>query len=246
MAESSPKQKVELLTNLAIIDPALKLAAFIDIETTGLNPEHDEILEFGILLFAFDPSTGEIAGIVDEYVGLQEPEGPIHRAAAKVNRITWRMVRDQALDHFQIARLVERAEFLVSHNAAFDNRFIPQTIRLPPRPWLCSMDDIPWSGKDFPSKSLQNLIKSHCIDSPVAHRAGDDCRAAVTLLSLKSAKGKTYLSEMIEGHAERERRMAAENAERERRTIAESAKSRWGCLILLLFLFIVMFKACSG
>ena len=36
------------------------VAAVVDVETTGTNPDRDKIIEFGICLFEYDPQSGRI------------------------------------------------------------------------------------------------------------------------------------------------------------------------------------------
>lgn len=93
------------------------LAAFVDVETTGFSPERDEIIELAAVLFAFSPETGEIYGILDEYVGFREPTRSIPRAATARHGITRRMVKGHQLDAGRIKEILDRAGFIVAHNA---------------------------------------------------------------------------------------------------------------------------------
>src|SRR4051812_230529 len=43
------------------------VAVFIDVETTGLSPRFDEVIEFAADLFAFNRQTGEVLGVIDSY-----------------------------------------------------------------------------------------------------------------------------------------------------------------------------------
>jgi len=181
------------------IDPAWGKAAFIDVETTGLNPAYEEIIELAIVLFAFQRETGKIMGIIDEYIGLREPSRPISRGAYLVHRISKRDVRGKTLDHAKIESLISRADFLIAHNAGFDKGFVGKMFPVAlSKPWYCSMNDIKWYRKGFPSKALQNLLAAHRIRVDRAHRAGEDVRACLMLLSLMNQNGITYFQEMLD------------------------------------------------
>lgn len=187
-----------------LIDPSWGIAGFIDVETTGLNPEKDEIIEFSIVLFAFDQETGEIKGIIDEYTGLREPDRRIPKAASEIHGLTRKDVRGKVLDNAKINRMINWADFLVSHNAEFDSNFVQNLFGRYDKPWLCSMDGIDWKAKGFRSKSLQNLLKDHNITIDEAHRANADVKACLTLLSQKDSEGNYYFYELL-----KHRRVAA-------------------------------------
>ena len=110
--------------NWRTIDPSFGLAGFIDVETTGLSPYTDEIVEFAMVLFAFDRTESSIVGVVDEYVGLREPGRNIPPQATRVHGITDADVVGQQLDHAKIKQLIQQAEFFVAHNASFDQGFV--------------------------------------------------------------------------------------------------------------------------
>lgn len=100
------------------------LAAFVDVETTGLSPQSDEVVEFATALFAFDRTSGRIKGVVDEYVGLRDPGRPIPAKVTEVHGIRDHDVRGKRLDDGRILELMSQAEFLVAHNAPFDSGFV--------------------------------------------------------------------------------------------------------------------------
>lgn len=112
------------LQRLSRVKPGWGIAGFVDVETTGLSPRYDEVVELALVLFAFDRQTGGIVGIVDEYVGLREPGRSIPRDASEVHGLTMDGVRGCCLDCGVIERLIARAEFLVAHNASFDRGFV--------------------------------------------------------------------------------------------------------------------------
>ncbi len=101
------------------MDPRVRCVA-VDLETTGLIPGHDRIVEIGAV--AFSP-----AGCVEsEFAELVDPGIPIPRAASRVSGITDDMVHakppvDRVLPAF-LAFLGDAVP--VAHNAAFDVGFL--------------------------------------------------------------------------------------------------------------------------
>lgn len=187
------------------IDPVWGKAAFIDVETTGLNPAHEEIIELAIVLFAFNRESGKIIGVIDEYIGLREPSCPISRGAFMVHGISKQAVKGKKLDQGKIEALINRADFLIAHNAGFDRGFVSKLF--PPaqlKPWYCSMNGIKWYQKGYPSKALQKLLTAHQIQVEEAHRAGADVRGCLLLLSQINEEGITYLLELIKGYQKKQ------------------------------------------
>lgn len=176
------------------------IGGFIDVETTGLSPRSDEIIELALVLFAYNRDTGEILGIVEEYAGLREPGKPISLGAAAVNGITMEDVRGKVIDDGKVLRMIERAEFLVAHNAAFDKGFV---CRMYPsaagKQWVCSMSGINWYKKGCRSRSLQKLLVTYGITTTQAHRADADVKAALRLIGLTGTDGKCYFAELLAG-----------------------------------------------
>lgn len=174
------------------------VAGFIDVETTGLSPITEEIIEFAICLFTFNRETGEIIQVVDKYVGLREPGKPIPMSASRVHGLYFKDVKGKNLDIDRVHVLLHKAEFLIAHNASFDRGFVVKLFDICQRkPWLCSMNGIKWKNKGFTSKALQNLLRDHGISVDRSHRAEDDVLNAVKLLGTKSRDGKYYFHELL-------------------------------------------------
>jgi len=178
---------------------ALPVAGFIDVETTGLNPARDEVVEFAIALFAFRPDSGEIMGIVGKYAGLRDPGRPIPKDASAIHGIRDADVRGKRLDERRIRALLERAEFFVAHNASFDRPFVERLFpEAGAKPWYCSMNGVPWKELGFASRGLQNLLRDHGIRPQRAHRGLDDVEAALLLLARTGSEGKQYFQYVLE------------------------------------------------
>lgn len=173
-------------------------ASVIDVETTGLSPRTDVTIELGIVLFEFDAFSGEVLAILEEYSGLRDPGRPIPPDSTRTHGITDADVRGRSLDTDAVRRLLRGSAMLIAHNARFDRGFVeplfPETARLP---WMCSMDGIPWRSKGFSSKGLQELLAAHGIAADAAHRALDDARNTLKLLSHAGASGRPYLAELL-------------------------------------------------
>jgi len=237
-------------------------AAFIDVETTGLNPERDEIIELAITLFSFDHETGEIIECIDRYCDFREPTCSISREATAVNGITKRKIKDCYLDDRKIKEIIDKAEFIIAHNARFDASFVVKLFPLAlSKPWYCSMNGIDWKAKGFKSKGLQNLLKDHNIQVNEAHRAGADVEASIKLLSRTNENEITYLFELINGKKvylenlikkpsfDYEERKLSHNYSSEYKTKETTQKSGFkegclGCLVVIIFI-IVMSIICS-
>jgi len=223
---------VQHLPRLYRVDQRLRLAAFIDVETTGLSTAEDEVVELAIALFAFDPESGEIAGIVDEYVGLRDPGRPIPAAASAVHGIRDADVRGKRLDGRRIRSLIDRAEFLVAHNAPFDRGFVERLFPdIRGKRWHCSMNGVPWKRLGFASRGLQYLLHEHHIRVERAHRGLDDVRGALSLLALTDSSGRCYFKYIADRHlAEQDaagRAVSATPAAAEA-GVAQRGKRFWG------------------
>lgn len=195
------------------------LAALVDVETTGLSPRTDRIVEFAGVLFAFERTNGRVLGVVYGYSSLNDPGCTIPRGAAKVHGITDQMVKGKRLDPRMVDSLLQEAEFVVAHNSSFDSGFLSRVgTQTKSKNWLCSMRGIGWRANGFSSYGLQALLAEHGIKPKAAHRAMDDVRCTLQLLATDGGDGRTYLWQLIAG--DRKRRQ-----ERERpRQVQGSAK----------------------
>ena len=95
----------------------------VDTETTGTDPERDEIIEIAMLRFRYGDD-GRIVGAGEAWQGLRQPSLPIPPEATAVNGITDAMVAGQTIDPDEVAAFIASADLIVAHNAAFDRPFL--------------------------------------------------------------------------------------------------------------------------
>jgi DNA polymerase III epsilon subunit family exonuclease len=153
-----------------------------DIETTGLAPVCDRIVEIGAVKFRDEK-------VIDTFEELVDPQTPISAEATQVNGITDDMVRgrptiEQVLPQF-VSFLGEAVP--VAHNAPFDVGFLCYDIsrlhlKAAERPIL---DTCAIPKKVLPqlsSYSLENLARDLQIRSDLFHRALADARVCMQIL----------------------------------------------------------------
>lgn len=187
----------------------LRAAVVVDVETTGLDPRRDEVIELAVVLFRFGPSGTVVKESVEEYVGLREPSFPIPPEATRVHGLTDADVAGRRLDEERVRGLAVRADYVIAHNARFDRPFVeglfPDAFR--GKTWLCTCHDVNWKAWGAPSKSLPSLTRHFRIPH-TAHRALGDARATLALLGQRGPHGTTVLTELVQ-RMEQARRQAS-------------------------------------
>ncbi len=152
-----------------------------DIETTGLKPVFDRIVEIGSVKFR-----GE--RVLETFGGLVDPQIPIPAETTRVHGITDQMVKgkpviDQVLSDF-VAFIGDAVP--VAHNSSFDVSFIAYdlsrlhlTASSLPILDTCSLSRSLFPG--LPSHSLENLAKWFYIHFKTSHRAVADAKICMKI-----------------------------------------------------------------
>jgi DNA polymerase III subunit epsilon len=176
----------------------VKRALFVDVETTGLSPERDEIIELAMVPFTYGMD-GRIFELEEPFQGFQEPSQPISAEITKITGIDQTMVAGRHLDHDAIREVLESADIVIAHNTSFDRKFLE---RLDPafvtKPWGCSATQVDWKAEGFEGTRLGYLLNraGYFYDQ---HRALSDCHAAIELLSTTlPVSGKPALQVVLE------------------------------------------------
>jgi DNA polymerase-3 subunit epsilon len=203
-------------------------ALVIDTETTGADPRSDQLIELALLAFDFDPQSGAIYGVTGVYDGFDDPGRPIPAEAMAIHGITDEMVAGRALDEPRVEAMLEGAEWVIAHNAAFDRpileRRMPQFRALR---WACSNVDVPWAAEGFSGSKLQYLATQQGFFFE-GHRSEIDCRALLEVLSRPLLKsGAAPLGVLLRTAAQPRLRFWATGSPFESKDLLKARRYRW-------------------
>ncbi|MFT5521336.1 MAG: DNA polymerase-3 subunit epsilon [Enterobacterales bacterium] len=188
--ESTGQYKVlarvpESLASDKLADGKLFKAAIIDLETTGLDPKTEEIIEIGTLIVTFTNEQGFIAlELADNQ--LQQPNKPISEEITKITGITNEDVAGKSINWPELAIKLADVDLIICHNASFDRNFMelqtPEhfSTLIKSKAFGCSSRGVKWSTLGFEGAKLEylNLKMGFFYDG---HRALVDCWATLNL-----------------------------------------------------------------
>ncbi len=155
----------------------------IDLETTGLEPRLDRIVEIGAVKLL----NGEIVG---EWSTLVNPGVFVPQETTHITGITTEMVQDAPFFteiHPQLMEFIGEGSVFVAHNAEFDRSFLNNTLLRHQlegldNPYLCTFKLAKQVHPNLSAYSLGALTTMFEIPLVNAHRALDDARATALLL----------------------------------------------------------------
>lgn len=174
-----------------------RLGMFVDVETTGLDPVHDEIIEIAMVPFTYGLD-GRIFDLQTPLHKFRQPDRPIPEEVTALTGISNEMVAGHKADPDEIAAFLEPAAVVLAHNAAFDRRFLERIFTpFAGKPWACSMTQVDWQGEGFDGTKLAYLTQAAGFFYE-RHRAFHDCIAAIELLARTLPKsGITALASLL-------------------------------------------------
>lgn len=203
-----------------------KRAIFLDVETTGLDAGHDEIIELAMVPFYYSEDD-RIIGVGEAYSALREPSVPISAEVTKLTGIDPSMVVGRSIDPADVAAFAG-SSLVIAHNAAFDRRFMERFCpEMASNPWACSMSEVDWREAGFESSKLAYLALSSGFFYD-GHRAVHDCHAAIELLARPyDPDQKTSLQELLASARRKGTRCWAENSPFEAKDMLKARGYRW-------------------
>ena len=203
------------------------LGVYADIETTGLDPGTDKIIELGMVRFEFLPD-GRIFRLLEEFSAFADPGFPLPEGIVRLTGITDAMVQGRSIDATQVKAFLDSVALVIAHNAAFDRVFLESAFPVfETKAWACSMKEIPWAAEGCTSGGLEYLAWRQGFFYE-GHRALTDCLAGLHLLSLPlPVSGEPTLKVLLDRARQREYRVWAEGSPFEAKEILKARGYRW-------------------
>jgi DNA polymerase-3 subunit epsilon len=159
-----------------------KLAILLDLETTGLDADKDEIIEIALVPFTYS-NEGRIFEVYDAFNELQEPKEKIPQIITQITGITDELVLGHKINFEKVQKIIEPAALIIAHNANFDRKFAEKSFSFfKNKAWACSMSNVPWLEEQFESQKLEYLAMRNGFFYD-GHRAVSDCYATIELLA---------------------------------------------------------------
>ncbi|MFL2982951.1 MAG: 3'-5' exonuclease [Candidatus Neomarinimicrobiota bacterium] len=214
---------------LLITDQKNITIAFVDTETTGIDRANDQIIEIAIKLLKFEEISGKLLTIEGSYESLNDPEEDISKEITLLTGINNNMVEGKHIDWNQVNKLLEDADLIVAHNAAFDRAFLDKCSNISTNKiWACSVFDIDWLSRGFSSAKQELLCYWHGFYFD-AHRAMNDVDALIHLLTYDLENYDRALLELIESSKRPEYVIFADNFKFDpvKKDIVKGNKYRW-------------------
>lgn len=169
----------------------MKNVLILDLETSGLDPHTDSVIEVGHVLWSVEHRT-----IVECFSSLMSAESndaqpfndiPIEAARGCDRDIAWEILANGA----------RAADVVLAHQADFDRAFVEaepgkvsgnelglfETLQpLLSLPWVCTIEDFVWPRDDLAARSLVAIALAHGVAVMSAHRSINDCLLLSRLL----------------------------------------------------------------
>ena len=204
------------------------IAAVVDVETTGIDPERDKIIELGICLFEYGRNDGRIYRVIGSWDWLEDPGMPIPPEITRLTGITDQMVVGHRIDDGAVNGLLAEVVLVIAHHAAFDRRFLERRLpALVAKPWGCSLSDIDWRAEGIRSSALEFIAYALGFFHD-GHRAANDCRATLHVLSRPLPQtGRLALAALLEKARTRSWRLWARDAPFETKDLLKARGYAW-------------------
>lgn len=159
-----------------------RLAIIVDTETTGLDLRDDEIVEIGLIAFAYDEND-QFTRVVSVFEGLREPDNSMSEDAANITGITAEMLKGKKIDLARLEEITSRASLVIAHNAAFDRPMCEKLSAVfKDKAWACSATEVPWKRLGYEGAKLGYLLYQSGLFHE-GHRALEDCYALLNVLT---------------------------------------------------------------
>jgi DNA polymerase III subunit epsilon len=199
----------------------------VDVETTGLEVDSDEVIELGMIKFLFDRD-GRIGRVLGTFESFNEPSTRIPSSITNLTGIRDEDVKGHKINEVDVGAFVGDAALVIAHNAAFDRPFCEKLYSgFYDLSWACSATQIDWRSEGVFGSKLEYIAYSFGrFYEP--HRAIDDCNALVNVLSFMLPRSKVLVFDALLNAARRTQvRIFAEGAPYDLRLGLKRLGYRW-------------------
>lgn len=175
----------------------MDFGVIVDLETTGIDPEKDRIIEIAILEFGVVADKEPV--ISRCFSGVEDPGIEVSDEILKITGLTREIIAGQKIDWDYVRKMLSTAGVVIAHNMEFDRAFLQNSGHLEGMKlhWACSRRHIDWQKHNFRTTALNYLAADHGFVNPFAHRALFDCATTFRLIT-------PYMQELIARSYERE------------------------------------------
>jgi DNA polymerase III subunit epsilon len=221
------RRLVPRTTSVPSTDQVCRTGVILDVETTGLDQQKDEVIELGMVKFDYLPD-GSIAGLRDVFTVFNEPSSPIPPEVTALTGITDDMVAGQRIDDTAVSAFVAEAVIVIAHNAGFDRKFAERYWPVFERKaWGCSATEIEWRRHGFEGSRLGYLLNGAGFFHQ-AHRAVDDCHALLEILAFELPTiGASALAVLLDQARKKTIRVWAEQSPFDLKDVLKRRGYRW-------------------
>ncbi|MCX6110726.1 MAG: 3'-5' exonuclease [Proteobacteria bacterium] len=198
----------------------MNFGLIVDVETTGLDPVADKIIEIGLLEFCWDEAVAP--RVTRSYGSLHDPERPISADIIRITGLSDAVLAKQAINWEVVRDFFRRTSVVIAHNADFDRSFLLNSGQLDglDRPWACSLRHIDWRRLHCGNLGLNYLAADHGFVNPFAHQALFDCATTFRLVA-------PHLSELLQRSSEKEYLVKAVGSPFESKDLLKQRGYRW-------------------
>lgn len=220
-------RRLERFTRLTAGDIAgARLGLVLDLETTGVDPRRDEIIEFAMVPFHYD-ADGRVLTVGEAFSRLRQPREPVSEEITRITGITNVMLEGTSVTEAEVAAFAAPAALIIAHNAGFDRRFAEAfSPGLSMKPWACSMSQVDWKAHGFEGTKLSYLA-TQCGFFHDGHRGEIDCHATLEVLATPLPSGRTALAHLLETARRSSFRIWAENSPFDLKDVLKARGYRW-------------------
>lgn len=208
-------------------DTPTRRGIFVDVETTGLDPVTDEVVEVAMVPFDF-ALDGRIFAVHEPFCRFRDPGRPIPAVVTALTGITDTMVAGASIEPAEIETFLGPAALVIAHNATFDRPFMERLSgAFAKLAWACSWAEVAWSDEGFDGAKLGQLAAAQGFFHD-GHRAVHDCYAGIEILARTLPRsGRSALKVLLESARQPRWRVSAVRAPFERKDCLKQRGYRW-------------------